>query len=93
MKDEMKQLRHAATLEADGRGMECWTTMPGLQVYTGNYVEPNVGKSGRRYDKQYAICLEAQYWPDSIHHSEFPSIVLHPNERLEEVTEYRFSLV
>lgn len=93
MKDEMKQLRHAATLEADGRRMECWTTMPGLQVYTGNYVEPNVGKSGRRYDKQYAICLEAQYWPDSIHHSEFPSIVLHPNERLEEVTEYRFSLV
>ena len=85
-----KQLRHAATLQADGRRMECWTTMPGLQVYTGNYVEQNIGKSGRMYDKQHAICLEAQYWPDSIHHPAFPSIVLRPNEKLDEVTEYRF---
>ena len=88
--DAPKQLRHAATLQADGRTMECWTTMKGLQVYTGNWVEPNEGKSGRTYDVQHAVCLEAQNWPDSINHPDFPNIVLRPGEKLDEVTEYRF---
>ena len=85
-----KQLRHAATLEADGRKMECWTTMPGLQVYTGNWIEQNEGKSGTMYDIQHAVCLEAQNWPESINHADFPNIVLRPGEKLDEVTEYRF---
>lgn len=88
--DAPKALRHAATLEADGRTMECWTTMKGLQVYTGNYIERNEGKSGTMYDEQHAVCLEAQNWPDSIHHDDFPNIILLPNERLDETTEYRF---
>lgn len=88
--DAAKELRHAATLEADGRTMECWTTMKGLQVYTGNWVEPNEGKSGKKYDVQHAVCLEAQNWPDSINHAEFPNIVLRPGEKLDEITEYRF---
>ena len=88
--DAPKQLRHAATLQADGRTMECWTTMPGMQIYTGNYIERNAGKSGALYDEQHAVCLEAQNWPDSIHHSDFPNIVLRPGEKLDETTEYRF---
>ena len=88
--DAPKELRHAATLEADGRTMECWTTMKGLQVYTGNWVEANEGKSGKTYDVQHAVCLEAQNWPDSINHAEFPNIVLRPGEKLDETTEYRF---
>lgn len=88
--DEKKELRHAATLQADGRTMECWTTMPGLQVYTGNYIEQNIGKNGRMYDIQHAVCLEAQHWPDSINHPNFPNTILRPNEKLDEVTEYRF---
>ena len=88
--DAPKQLRHAATLQADGRTMECWTTMKGLQVYTGNFIERNEGKSGTMYDEQHAVCLEAQNWPDSIHHDDFPNIILLPNERLDETTEYRF---
>ena len=84
------ELRHAATLQADGRTMECWTTMKGLQVYTGNWVEQNEGKSGQVYDIQHAVCLEAQNWPDSINHPHFPNIILRPNEKLDEVTEYRF---
>lgn len=88
--DAPKELRHAATLEADGRTMECLTTMKGLQVYTGNWVEKNEGKSGRMYDVQHAVCLEAQNWPDSINHADFPNIVLLPGEKLDEVTEYRF---
>lgn len=88
--DAPKELRHACTLEADGRTMECWTTMKGLQVYTGNWIERNEGKSGTMYDEQHAVCLEAQNWPDSIHHDDFPNIILFPNERLDETTEYRF---
>lgn len=86
-----KELRHAATLRADGLSMECWTTMKGLQVYTGNYIERNEGKSGRMYDEQHAVCLEAQNWPDSINHADFPDIVLRPDQKLDEMTEYRFS--
>ena len=88
--DAPKQLRHACTLQADGRTMECWTTMKGLQVYTGNFIEQHEGKSGTTYDIQHAVCLEAQAWPDSIHHDDFPNVVLRPNERLDEITEYRF---
>ena len=88
--DAPKELRHAATLQADGLTMDCWTTMKGMQVYTGNYIEQHEGKSGTMYDEQHAVCLEAQNWPDSIHHADFPNIVLRPNERLDEITEYRF---
>ncbi|MCR5050635.1 MAG: galactose mutarotase [Paludibacteraceae bacterium] len=87
---EPKQMRHAATLETDGRKMECWTTMPGLQVYTGNWIEKHLGKSGTMYNVQHAVCLEAQNWPDSINHAHFPSIILRPGEVLDETTEYRF---
>ena len=89
--DAPKTLRHAATLQADGRTMECWTTMKGLQVYTGNYIERHEGKSGTMYAPQHAVCLEAQNWPDAIHHDDFPSIILRPGERLDEITEYRFN--
>ena len=88
--DAPKELRHAATLHADGRTMECWTTMVGMQVYTGNYIEQHLGKSGTMYDEQHAVCLEAQNWPDAIHHERFPNIVLRPDQKLEEITEYRF---
>jgi len=88
--DAPKELRHAATVSADGRTMECWTTMKGLQVYTGNFIERNEGKSGTMYDEQHAVCLEAQQWPDSVHHDDFPNIILRPGEQLDETTEYRF---
>ena len=88
--DAPTELRHAATVEADGRTMECWTTMKGMQVYTGNYIEQHAGKSGTMYDIQHAVCLEAQQWPDSIHHADFPNVVLRPGEKLDEITEYRF---
>lgn len=88
--DAPRELRHACTLEADGRTMECWTTLKGLQVYTGNWIEQNEGKSGTMYDVQHAVCLEAQQWPDSVNHDDFPDVVLRPGEKLDEITEYRF---
>jgi len=85
-----KKAELAAVCSADGRTMEVYTTMPGLQVYTGNWVEKNKGKSGKMYDVQHTICLEAQYHPNSVNIPSFPSIVLRPNEKLYEEVEYRF---
>ena len=84
------KLQHAATLTADGRTMEVWTTMPALQVYTGNYIERNEGKSGQRYDVRHAICLEAQNYPDSPNHPNFPNCILRPGERYRQQTTYKF---
>jgi len=70
--------------------MQVLTTMPGLQVYTGNWVEDNLGKSGRRYDIQHAICLETQNFPDAPNHANFPNAVLRPGEIYFEQTEYKF---
>ncbi len=88
---DTKRLQRAAVLSGGGRTMEVWTTFPCMQVYSGNYVERHVGKSGRMYDVQHAVCLEAQGFPDSINHPLFPSPVLRPGETFSGVCEYRFS--
>ncbi len=80
----------AARLSAAGRTMEVWTTFPGLQVYTGNWIEQNVGKSGKTYDVQTAICLEAQNFPNSPNIPTFPSAVLRPGEIYFEQCIYKF---
>ena len=88
---DSERLQKAAVLSGGGRTMEVWTTFPCMQVYSGNYVERHVGKSGRMYDVQHAVCLEAQGFPDSINHPLFPSPVLRPGETFSGVCEYRFS--
>ena len=87
---EDQKMRHAATLLADGREMQVWTTQPGLQVYTGNWVEQYVGKCGKLYDVQHAICLETQNFPDAPNHAYFPNAVLRPGEIYYSRTDYRF---
>lgn len=82
-----------ARLTAKGCAMEVWTTMPGLQVYTSNYVAANRGKSGTYYAPQCAVCLEAQSFPDSPNHPHFPSVILRPGEEYRHVTRYVFRLV
>ena len=88
--DGKKKPELAAVLSAAGRKMEVWTTMPGLQVYTGNWIEKNMGKSGREYDIQTAVCLEAQNFPNSPNIASFPSPVLRPGEVYFEQCVYRF---
>ena len=80
----------AAVLRGGGRKMEVRTTFPGLQVYTGNWVEKNAGKSGRVYDVQTAVCLEAQNFPNSPNIPAFPTAVLRPGEVYFEQCVYRF---
>ena len=79
-----------------GRVMEVWTTEPGIQLYTGNFIQSGgmqkkyVGKGGRVMPHRGALCLETQHFPDAVHHANFPSIVLNAGERYSSTTIYRF---
>ena len=75
------------------RMMEVYTTQPGIQVYTGNWLDgSDVGKSNKAYPKQSAICLETQHFPDSPNHPEFPSTLLKPDDSYQHTCMYRFSI-
>ncbi len=75
-----------------GRVMELSTTEPGVQFYTGNFLDGTItGKDGIAYRKHHAFCLEAQHYPDSIHHANFPSAVLERGKTYTQTTVYKFS--
>ncbi len=75
-----------------GRVMELSTTEPGVQFYTGNFLDGTItGKDGIAYRKHHAFCLEAQHYPDSIHHANFPSAILEPGKTYTQTTVYKFS--
>ena len=77
---------------ASGRVMEVFTTEPGLQFYTGNFLDGSIrGKGGKVYGKHGGFCMEAQHFPDSPNHPEFPSVILRPGKVYEQLTIYRFS--
>jgi aldose 1-epimerase len=74
-----------------GIKMEIYTSQPGIQLYTGNWLTGNfAGKNGQRYPKRSAVCFETQHYPDSINHPEYPSIVLRPDEIFSSRTTYKF---
>ncbi len=74
-----------------GRVMEVHTTEPGLQFYSGNFLDgSDVGKAGTTYGHRNGLCLETQHFPDSPNRPEFPSTVLRPGEKYESNTVYRF---
>jgi len=75
-----------------GRKLEVFTTQPGIQIYTGNWLENVRGKNGKIYHKHGAICLEAQGFPASANFSHFPSPVLRPNQKYDEWCIYKFSV-
>ena len=87
-------LRSAALLHdpVSGRKMEVLTTEPGLQVYTGNFLDgTETGKGGVVYENRNGLCLETQHFPDSPNQPGFPSTVLRPGETYRSTTVYRFS--
>jgi aldose 1-epimerase len=76
-----------------GRVMEVLTTEPGLQFYSGNFLDgSDVGKGQKAYPYRSAFCLEAQHFPDSPNQPHFPSVVLRPGEVYTQKTVYRFSV-
>jgi aldose 1-epimerase len=74
-----------------GRVLEVSTTEPGLQFYTGNFLDGIPGKQGKVYNHRYAFCLETQHFPDSPNHPNFPSTVLKPGQHYQTTTVYKFS--
>jgi len=75
-----------------GRVLETLTTEPGMQFYTGNFLDGSlVGKSGRAYGRRHGFCLETQHFPDSVNQPAFPSVILRPGATLRSTTVYRFS--
>jgi aldose 1-epimerase len=86
-------LRRAAKVvePLSNRVMEVWTTEPGLQFYTGNFLDgTTTGKDGKVYNQHYGFCLETQHFPDSPNKPGFPSTILEPGEKYTHTTIYRF---
>lgn len=87
------QLALAATVAeaTTGRTLEVWTQEPGMQFYTGNFLDgSNVGKRGQPYGHRHGFCLETQHFPDSINQPAFPSTVLRPGETYRTSTAFKF---
>jgi aldose 1-epimerase len=90
----MGKLRQAAIVfePTTGRLMEVWTTEPGVQFYTGNYLDGTaIGKSGKPYQRRNGFCLETQHYPDSPNHPKFPTTTLKKGQTFNSTTVYRFS--
>jgi Aldose 1-epimerase len=91
---DSKELLLAAVASDDetGRALEVWTTEPGIQFYSGNFLNDSVtGKGHKGYGYRSGFCLETQHFPDSPNHPEFPSTVLKPGEKYDTTTVFRFS--
>jgi aldose 1-epimerase len=72
--------------------MEILTDQPGIQFYSGNFLDGTIkGKGGVVYRKHGGLCLETQHFPDSPNRPEFPSVVLRPRQRYEHVMVHRFT--
>lgn len=73
-----------------GRTLTVLTDQPGLQFYSGNFLFGQAGKDGQKYQHRGALCLEAQYFPDSVNQPNFPSILLDSGDEYAQTTIYRF---
>jgi aldose 1-epimerase len=76
-----------------GRVIEVLTTEPGVQLYSGNFLDGTIiGKTGVKYKRRTGFCLETQHFPDSPNKPDFPSTVLKPGEKYKTTTVYKFSI-
>jgi aldose 1-epimerase len=88
---ELSLMAHVSE-PASGRVMEVWSTEPGLQFYSGNFLDGTItGKGGWVYQKHDAFCMEPQHYPDSPNKPQFPSTELKPGETYQSTIIYRFS--
>ena len=77
---------------ASGRILEVYTTQPAIIFYTGNALDGSLkGKRGTAYDKRSGLCLETGHLPDSLHHANFPAVILRPGETFRHTCIYKFS--
>jgi aldose 1-epimerase len=91
---ESGKLALAAELfeRSTGRVLEVWTDQPGIQFYSGNFLDGTLkGKHGKVYGHRSGLCLETQHFPDSPNHPNFPSTELKPGQKYHTITEWHFS--
>ena len=94
LKGQRQRLAACASVyeRTTGRVMEVRTTEPGVQVYTGNWLDgTQCGHGGIYYTQHSGLCLETQHFPDSLHHPRFPPIILRPGQTYTQTTIYKFS--
>jgi aldose 1-epimerase len=88
---DLNALAVRVTDPASGRTVEMYTTEPGVQFYTGNFPDGTLkGEGGLTYEHWGAFTLEAQHYPDSPNHANFPSTELKPNQKYTQTTIYKF---
>jgi aldose 1-epimerase len=88
------ELRVAARVSepTSGRVLEVLTTEPGVQLYTGNFLDGSIkGKEDKAYQRRYGFCLETQHFPDSPNKPQFPTTTLKPGEQFKSATVFKFS--
>ena len=93
--DYTGSLKKAAEVADDnsGRVLEVFTTKPGIQFYTGNFLNENeIGKGGVKYRSRQGLCLETQYFPDSLNHKGFSNVILKAGEEYNHTTIYKVSI-
>jgi|GEM_PF-802749 len=76
---------------ATGRKLTCYTTEPGVQFYTGNFLDGSITGNGGVYKKHAGFTLEAQHFPDSVNRPNFPDTILRPGEVYRQVTIYKLA--
>ncbi|MBQ9459883.1 MAG: galactose mutarotase [Oscillospiraceae bacterium] len=89
------KMKPIGTAKSDKSGicLEAFTTEPAIQFYCANFIHCDpvpYGKNGVRYPRNGGFCMEAQHYPDSVHHWYFPRTILRPDETYRQTTEYRF---
>lgn len=89
------KMKPIGTAKSDKTGilLEAFTTEPAIQFYCANFIHYDPvphGKNGIRYPRNGGLCMEAQHFPDSVHHQHFPSTILRPDETYRQTTVYRF---
>jgi len=95
LRDSKDSLKHAATVTepVSGRTLDVYTTEPGVQFYSGNFLQGNLtGKGNVVYQKRFGLCLETEHYPDSPNQPQFPSVVLKPGEVYKTSTVYKFGV-
>jgi len=95
LKNKQKDIILVAAVHepVSGRYMEVWTDQPGMQFYSGNFLDgSDVGKGGKLYERRTAFCLETQHFPDAPNQASFPSTVLEPNKNYDYTCIYKFSI-
>lgn len=90
--NEQYELVARAIGDQSGIEMEVYTDLPGMQVYTGNFIDHETGKDGVIYEKRNGICFETQYFPDAVHHENFASPIVKAGDEYETTTVYKFSI-